>query len=67
MSQDIPTRHIGQPDIQDDHVERIFLDLSQRLAAILRGLDPVIATIENAHAAFDDDFLIVDDQNSRAH
>ena len=66
-AQDFEAVHVGHHDIQDHHVVRIFLDLAQRLAAVLHGLDLEFVAVENAHAASDDDFLVVDDQNSRAH
>src|ERR1700693_5396933 len=66
-AQDFETVHVGHHDIQDHHVVRIFLDFAQRLAAVLHGLDLALVALENAQAAFDDDLLVVGDQNSRAH
>ena len=58
---------IGHHDVEDHHVVRIFLDFAQRLPAVLHGLDLELVAVENAQAASDDDLLVVDDQNSRAH
>jgi hypothetical protein len=33
----------------------------------MRDLDLVVTTAENAQTTFDDDLLVVDDQNSRPH
>ena len=58
---------IGHHDVEDHHVVGSFLDLAQRLAAVLHRLDLIFVAGEDAQAAADDDFLVVDDQNSRAH
>ena len=54
-------------DVEDQDVVTVLLDLLQCFAAVVGGLDLVVVAVQDAQAAPDDDLLIVNDQNSRAH